>query len=47
MTIGITTVTTTIRTNCPNQIHIRNRIEGNNQARRGRKVEDEREKGKK
>ena len=27
MTIGITTVTTTIRTNCWNQIQIRNRIE--------------------
>ena len=30
MTFDITTVTTTIRTNCLNQIQIRNRIEGKN-----------------
>ena len=48
MTIGNTTVTTTIRTNCPNQIQIRNRIEGRNRREQPSKTRNKggREKGK-
>ena len=48
MIIGITTVTTTIQMNCPNQIQTRNRIKGGNLREQPNKTRTKggREKGK-